>query len=61
MEHLLPKPTEMNFDPGNLAATWKKWKQTMQSYLNAVKSGKTKGQLVKEEEKYSTLSDGTSR
>ena len=50
MEHLLPKPTEMNFDPGILAATWKKWKQTMQSYLNAVKSGKTEGQ------QYSTFS-----
>ena len=49
MEHLLPKPTEMNFDCGNLAATWRKWKQTMQLYLNAVMSGKT------EEQQYSTF------
>ena len=49
MEHLLPKPTEMNFDSGNLAATWRKWKQTMQLYVNAVMSGKT------EEEKCATF------
>ena len=49
MEHLLPKPTEMNFDSGNLAATWRKWKQTMQLYLNAVMSGKS------EEQQYSTF------
>ena len=30
----------MNFDSGSLAATWRKWKQTMQFYLNAVMSGK---------------------
>ena len=58
----------MNFDSGNLAATWRKWKQTMQMYLNAVISGKTEEQqysslfvLVKEEEKYLTLSHGTRR
>ena len=49
MEHLLPKPTEMNFDSGNLPVTWRKWKQTMQLYLNAVMSGKT------EEQQYSTF------
>ena len=49
MEHLLPQPTKMNFDPGNLAVTWTKWKQTMQLYLNAVMSGKT------EEQQYSTF------
>ena len=49
MEHLLLKPTEMNFDSGNLAATWRKWKQTMQLYLNEVMSGKT------EEQQYSTF------
>ena len=58
----------MNFDSGNLAATWRKWKQTMQMYLNAVISGKTEEQqysslfvFVKEEEKYLTLSHGTRR
>ena len=30
----------MNFDSGSLAATWRKWKQTMQFYLNVVMSGK---------------------
>ena len=40
MEHLLPKPTEKNFDSGNLAATWRNWKNTMQ-LINAVMSGKT--------------------
>ena len=39
----------MNFDSGNLAATWRKWKQTMQLYLNTVMSGKT------EEQQYSTF------
>ena len=38
MEHLLPKTTEMNFDSGNLTATWRYWKQIMQLYLNAVMS-----------------------
>ena len=49
MEHLLPRPTEMDFDAGNLADAWKKWKQTMQFYLNAVMKQKT------EEEKYSVF------
>ena len=49
MELLLPKPTEVSFDSGNLAATWRKWKQTMQLYLNEVMSGKT------EEQQYSTF------
>ena len=44
IEHLLPKQTEMNFDFGNLAATWRKWKQTMQLYLNAVMSGRIEEQ-----------------
>ena len=49
MEHLLPKPTEMNFDSGTLAATWRKWKQAVQLYLNAVMSRKI------EELQYSTF------
>ena len=49
MEHLLPRPTEMEFDASNLADTWKKWRQTMQLYLNAVMVGRT------EEEKYSVF------
>ena len=49
MEHLLPKATEMNFDSGNLAATWRQWNQTMQLYLNTVMSRKT------EEQQYSTF------
>ena len=49
MEHLLPRPTEMDFDASNLADAWKKWKQTMQLYLNAVMKQKT------EEEKYSVF------
>ena len=39
----------MNFNSGNLSATWRKCKQTMQLYLNAVMSGKT------EEQQYSTF------
>ena len=49
MEHLLPRPSEMDFDATNLAAAWKKWKQSMKLYLNAVMRTKT------EEEKYSTF------
>ena len=44
MEHLLPQPTKLNFDSGNLAVTWTTWKQTMQLHLNAVMSGKTEEQ-----------------
>ena len=36
----------MDFDASNLADAWKKWKQTMQLYLNAVMKQKT------EKEKY---------
>ena len=36
MEHLLPRPTEIDFNASNLADAWKKWKQTMQLYLHAV-------------------------
>ena len=39
----------MDFDASNLADAWKKWKQTMQLYLNAVMKQKT------EEEKYSVF------
>ena len=39
----------MNFDSGTLAATWRKWKQAVQLYLNAVMSRKT------EELQYSTF------
>ena len=49
MENLLPRPTEMEYDTSNLADTWKKWRQTMQLYLNAVMIGRT------EEEKYSVF------
>ena len=45
----LPKPKEMNFNASNLAATWKKWKQTMTFYLTAVMKDKS------EEEKYSAF------
>ena len=40
---------QMNFDSGNLAATWRMWKQTRQLYLDAAMSGKT------EEQQYSTF------
>ena len=49
MEHLLPKPREMDFNATNLAATWKKWKQNMEFYLTAMMKEKT------EEEKYSVF------
>ena len=49
IEHLLPKPTEMNFDSGILAATCRTWKQTIQLHLDAAMSGKT------EEQQYSTF------
>ena len=49
MEHLLPRPTEMDFDASNLADAWKKWTQTMKLHLNAVMKQKT------EEEKYSVF------
>ena len=49
MENLLPMPIEMDFDTLNLTAFWKKWKQTMMLYLNAVMKDKS------EEERYSTI------
>ena len=36
MEHLLRKPKEMDFDATILGTTWKKWKQIMKLYLQAV-------------------------
>ena len=39
----------MDFHASNLADAWKKWKQTMQLYLNVVMKQKT------EEEKYSVF------
>ena len=39
----------MDFNAPNLAAIWKKWKQTMEFYLTAMMKGKT------EEEKYSVF------
>ena len=48
MEHLLPKPIEMDFNAPNVAATCKKWKQNMEFYLAAIIKGKTK-------EKYSVF------
>ena len=45
----LPNPKEMNFNAPNLAATWKKWKQTMSFYLTAMMKDKS------EEEKYSAF------
>jgi hypothetical protein len=49
MESLLPRPSEMDFDSSNLGATWKRWKQTIMLYMNALMKSKT------EEEKYSTF------
>ena len=49
MEHLLPRPNEMDFNAANLAVTWKKWKQTMMLYLSAVMNDRS------EEERYSTI------
>ena len=49
MEHLLPRPTEIDFNASNLADAWKKWKQTMQLYLSTTMKQKT------EEEKYSVF------
>ena len=49
MKHVLPKPTEIDFDAGNLADAWKKWEQTIQLYLNVVMKQKT------EEVKYSVF------
>ena len=45
----LPKGREMNFNAPNLAATWKKWKQTMNFYLTARMGNKS------EEQKYSAF------
>jgi hypothetical protein len=39
----------MDFDSSNLAATWKRWKQTIKLYMNALMKSKI------EEEKYSTF------
>ena len=49
VEHLLPRPNEMDFDAVNLAATWKKWKQIMMLFLSAVMKDRS------EEERYSTV------
>ena len=49
MEHLLPRPTELEIDASSLGDTWMKWKQTMQFYLNAVMKQKT------DEKKYPVL------
>ena len=49
MDSLFARPDEMNFDAANLAATWKKWKQTMSLYLTAAMHGKS------ELERYSTF------
>ena len=49
MENLLTKPNEMDFDSSNLAVAWKKWKQTMILFMEAVMRTKT------ETEKYSTF------
>ena len=35
------KPNAMNFDASNVSAEWRKWKQNMQLYLDAVMSTKT--------------------
>ena len=45
----LPKPNEMNINAPNLAATLKKWKQTMTCNLSAMMKDKS------EEEKYCTF------
>ena len=49
MARLLPKPDELNFNSTNLATAWRKWKQNMKLYLDAVMTSKT------EKEKYSTF------
>lgn len=49
MENLLTKPNEMDFDATNLAVAWKKWKQTMMLFMQAVMNSKS------EKEKYSTF------
>ena len=49
MENVLNKPCEMDFDSKNLSATWKKWRQTMMLFMEAVMRNKTEG------EKYSTF------
>ena len=42
----LPKLKEMNFNAPNLAATWKKWKQTMTFYLTAMMKDKSEEESV---------------
>ena len=49
MDSLFARPEEMNFDAANLAATLRKWKQTMSLYLTAAMHGKS------ELERYSTF------
>ena len=49
MESMLPKPNQLDFSSTNLATAWKKWKQTIQLYLNAAMINRT------EKERYSTF------
>ena len=49
MDNLPSKAREIDFNASNLAVTWKKWKQNMKFYLNAMMMGKTG------EEKYSVF------
>ena len=39
-----PKPAELNFHSGNLVENWRKWKQSMKFYLDAIPGTVTKKQ-----------------
>ena len=43
----LPKPAELNFHSGNLAENWRKWKQCIKFYLDAILG------TIAEKQKYS--------
>ena len=45
MEHLLPRPTEIDFDASNIADAWKRWKEIMQLYWNAFMKQKTEEEI----------------
>ena len=45
----LPKPAELNFHSGNLAENWRKWKQNIKFYLDAIPD------MITEKQKYSAF------
>ena len=49
MNTSFPKSAEMNFDAANVSAEWRRWKQNMTLYIDAVMTGKT------QKEKYSAF------